>query len=49
LYEGIELRLNYKSAANNATNNAQINADGSNSGVNAPATKEQEQVKKNSL
>ena len=40
------MRLNYKSAANNATNNAKINADGTNGGVNAPATKEQEQVKK---
>jgi hypothetical protein len=49
LYEGIELRLNYKSAANNATNNAKINANGTNGGVNEPATKEQEQVKKNSL
>ena len=42
----IELRLNYQSAANNATNNAKINADGTNGGVNEPATKEQEQVKK---
>lgn len=45
----VDLRINIyrnQSAANNATNNAKINADGTNGGVNAPATKEQEQVKK---
>lgn len=45
----VDLRINIyrnQSAANNATNNAKINVDGTNGGVNAPATKEQEQVKK---
>ena len=31
--------MNYKSAANNATNNAKINADGTMVAINAPATK----------
>ena len=45
----VDLRINIyrnQSAANNATNNAKINANGAKNGVNAPTTKEQEQVKK---
>ena len=45
----VDLRINIyrnQSAANNATNNAKINANGTKNGVNAPTTKEQEQVKK---
>ena len=43
------LRINIyrnQSTANNATNNAKIHANGAENGVNTPATKEQEQVKK---
>ncbi len=45
----VDLRINIyrnKSAVNNATNNAKINANGIKSGVNTPAAKEQRQVKK---
>ena len=45
----VDLRINIyrnQSAANSAMNNAKINANGTKSGVNAPTTKEQEQVKK---
>ena len=45
----VDLRINIyrnQSTANNATNNAKINANGAENGVNTPTTKEQEQVKK---
>ena len=44
----VDLRINIyrnQNAANNATINAKINANGAKNGVNAPTTKEQEQVK----
>ena len=44
----VDLRINIyrnQSTNNSATNNAKINANGAENGVNVPTTKEQEQVK----